>query len=173
MEDMMKWMESGGERQWSDEQKAQQPLNVQVNVSFPDAEIFGVKMVNGRPTRALLHVTNNEDTEVNVLVGLGALLTPFDVPGAPDPPQVVRNLTGTKFGTVIPPKTKETLTYAFSTVMHPQDLTLELKTVIARGQSMFTLTVFRETVAVVEAPVSIFDPQMYVFAHLHVSSTMS
>ncbi|KAK4505677.1 hypothetical protein PRZ48_003642 [Zasmidium cellare] len=165
MEDMLKWAESGGERQWSEESKAQKPLNVAVNVSFPDAEIFGVKMVNGRPTRALLHITNNEDTEINVLVGLGALLTPIDVPGAPDPPQVVRNLTGTKFGTIIPPKTKETLTYAFSTVMHPQDLTLELKTVIARGQSMFTLTNFRETVAVVEAPVSIFDPQI-IFLYL-------
>lgn len=160
MDDMKRWMESGGEKQWADDAKGEKPLNVGVNVSFPDAEIFGVKMVNGRPTRALLSVTNNEDTEVSVLVGLGALLTPSDVPGAPDPPVVVRNLTGTKFGTVIPPKSKETLTYAFSTVMHPQDLTLELKTVVSRGQSLYTLTVFRETVSVVEAPVSIFDPQM-------------
>lgn len=160
MDDMMKWMESGGDKQWADDKKGQQPLNVGVNVSFPDAEIFGVKMVNGRPTRALLHITNNEDTEVNVLLGLGALLTPTDVPGAPETPQVVRNLTGTKFGTTIPPKSKETLTYSFATIMHPQELTLELKTIIARGQNMFTLTVFSETVSIVEAPVSIFDPQM-------------
>ncbi|CAK4033870.1 related to signal sequence receptor alpha chain [Lecanosticta acicola] len=166
---MQKWMESGGESQWKEESQTSKPLAVEVNVSFPDAEIFGVKMVNGRPTRAVLKFTNNEDEDVNVLVALGALLTPTDVPGAPDPPQTMRNLTGAKFGTTIPAKSKEALTYSFATVMHPQDVTLELKTIVARGQSLYTLTVFREGVSIVEAPVSIFDPQI-IFLYLFLAA---
>lgn len=157
---MAKYAESG-EQQWEDKRNAK-PLSVDVKVTFPDAEIFGVKMVNGRPTRALLHVTNNEEVPVNALVAVGALLSPSNTPGAPDPPVVMRNLTGAKFDTLVQPKTTETLTYAFATIMHPQDLTLELKTMISRGPRIFTVTAFSESVSIVEAPVSIFDPQMYV-----------
>lgn len=133
---------------------------IDVNVSFPDAEIFGVKLVNGRPTRTLLRVTNNEDEPITVLAAVAGLLSPLNTPGAPDPPQSLRNLTGAKFSTVVPAGASETLTYAFATVMQPQDLTLEVKTVVARKEELFTLTVFRENVSVVEAPVSLFDPQM-------------
>ena len=35
-------------------------LNVAVSVSFPQSEIFGVKVVNGHATEARLSVTNNE-----------------------------------------------------------------------------------------------------------------
>ena len=159
-EDMQKYMAGEGKAWSGDSTKSNLPLKVDVNVSFPDAEIFGVKMVNGRPTRALLHITNNEDSEINVLIATAGLFTPLDTPGMPDPPQNLRNLTGAKFGTVIPAKSKETLTYAFATVMQPQDLTLQIQTVIARAQQMYTLTIFRENVSIVEAPVSFFDPQM-------------
>ncbi|KAK4632140.1 Increased recombination centers protein 22-2 [Fulvia fulva] len=165
VEDMQNYLASGGNQQWKTGSSDPKPLNVDVNVSFPDAEIFGVKLVNGRPTRALFHIANNEDTDINVLLGLGALLTPLGTPGAPEVPQVVRNMTGAKFGTVIAPKSKETLTYSFSNVMQPQDLTLELQTVIAKGQNMFTLTVFSESVSIVEAPTSILDPQI-IFLYL-------
>lgn len=159
---MQQYMAGEGKTWTGDSPKAQLPLKVDVNVSFPDAEIFGVKLVNGRPTRALMHIANNEDTEISVLVATAGLFTPLNAPGAPDPPQNLRNLTGVKYGTVIPPKSKETLSYAFATVMQPQDLTLEIKTIIARTEQMYTLTIFRELVSVVEAPVSFFDPQMYV-----------
>lgn len=119
-------------------------------------------MVNGRPTRAVLNFMNNEDEDISVLVALGAILTPMDVPGAPDPPQTMRNLTGSKFGTTVPAKSRESFTYSFATVMHPQDVTLELKAMVSKGQNLYTLQVFKEGVSIVEAPVSIFDPQMYV-----------
>lgn len=157
---MAKYAETG-DKQWEDK-RDELPLQVDVKVTFPDAEIFGVKMVNGRPTRALLHVTNNEEVPVNALVAIGALLSPANTPGAPDPPVVIRNLTGAKFDTLVQPKTTEILTYAFSTIMNPRDLTLELKTVLSRGPRVFTLTAFNESVSIVEAPVSIFDPQMCV-----------
>lgn len=146
----------------SDDSKAAGKLKVDVNVNFPDAEIFGVKLVNGRPTRAVLNFMNNEDEDISVLVALGAILTPMDVPGAPDPPQTMRNLTGSKFGTTVPAKSRESFTYSFATVMHPQDVTLELKAMVSKGQNLYTLQVFKEGVSIVEAPVSIFDPQMYV-----------
>lgn len=159
-EDMAKYAETG-EQQWEDSSNAS-PLAVDIKVTFPDAEIFGIKLVNGRPTRALLHVTNNEEVPVNALVAIGALLSPSNTPGAPDPPIAMRNLTGAKFDTVVQPKTTEILTYAFSTIMNPQDLTLEVKAVVSRGPRIFTVVAFNEKVSIVEAPVSIFDPQMCV-----------
>ncbi|CZT18764.1 related to signal sequence receptor alpha chain [Ramularia collo-cygni] len=157
-EDMAKYAETG-EQQWEDKRN-ELPLSVDVKVTFPEAEIFGVKMVNGRPTRALLHVTNNEEVPVNALIAIGALLSPSGTPGAPDPPVVIRNLTGAKFDTLVQPKTTELLTYAFATEMHPQDVTLELTTMISRGPRIFTVTAFKETVSIVEAPINIWDPQI-------------
>ena len=88
-------------------------LAVDITTSFPDAEVFGVKLVNGRPTRAILDVSNNEPEAVNLMVVGGSLTTPVDAPGAPDPPVVLRNLTTQRYGVQIPAGEKETLTYAF------------------------------------------------------------
>ena len=154
---MQAYMESGKES-WAAENK-QQPLKVTFNVSFPDAEIFGVKLVNGRPTRTLITVQNNEATDVNVLAAVGGLYSPLGLEGAAEPISV-RNFTGAKYGKTIAPGASETLTYAYATVMQPQDVLLELKTVVSRGQNVFTSTVFRENVSVVEAPTSFLDPQM-------------
>ena len=57
-------------------QKDQPKLKVDVSTFFPDAEIFGVKLVNGRPTRALFKVTNNEPEPITVLIATGAILSP-------------------------------------------------------------------------------------------------
>ena len=86
---------------------------MEIATSFPDAEVFGVKLVNGRPTRAILDVSNNEPEAVNLMVVGGSLTTPVDAPGAPDPPVVLRNLTTQRYGVQIPAGEKETLTYAF------------------------------------------------------------
>lgn len=72
-----------------------------------------MKLVNGRPTRAILDVSNNEPEAVNLMVVGGSLTTPVDAPGAPDPPVVLRNLTTQRYGVQIPAGEKETLTYAF------------------------------------------------------------
>lgn len=141
-------------------QKDQPKLKVDVSTFFPDAEIFGVKLVNGRPTRALFKVTNNEPEPITVLIATGAILSPEGAVGAPDPPANLRNLTLSKYSTTIAPQTAETITYSFSTIMQPQDVTLDLKLMVQARTSIFTLGVFRESVSVVEAPVSLFDPQM-------------
>jgi hypothetical protein len=154
----------------SDESKQQSPdLAVDITTSFPDSEIFGVKLVNGHPTRALLSISNNEPLPVTLQVVGGSLTTPIDVPGSPDPPVVLRNLTAQRYGVSIPAGEKESVTYTFATEMHPQDLRLNLAAILMRGGDgvndlgageVFSQMVFNETVSVVEAPMSIFDPQM-------------
>lgn len=117
--------------------------------------------MNGHPTRAVLDVSNNEPAPINFVVVGGSLSTPPDVPGAPDPPQVVRNLTAARYGVEIPAGEKETITYSFATELHPQDLRLNLAAVIQDSEgNVFTKSFYNETVSIVEAPTSIFDPQM-------------
>lgn len=85
------------------------------------------------------------------------------MPGAPNPPVAVRNLTATRLGVEIPAGESESLTYSFATELHPQDLNLALVMMLQNAENqIFTKVVYNETVSVVEAPVSIFDPQMYV-----------
>ncbi|RMX80649.1 hypothetical protein D0867_16308 [Hortaea werneckii] len=97
----------------------------------------------------------------------GSLTTPVDAPGAPDPPVVLRNLTTQRYGVQIPAGEKETLTYAFVNEMHPQDLRLSIAAVLQNQEgNVFTKMVYNETVSVVEAPMSFFDPQiifLYIF----------
>jgi hypothetical protein len=136
-------------------------INVDIKTTFPQAEVFGVKLVNGHPTRAVLDVHNQETEAISVLIVGGSLTTPVDVPGAPEVPAILRNLTTQRYGVSIPAGEHETLTYSFATEMHPQDLRLNLAAVLqsAAGQ-IYTRQIYNETVSVVEAPVSWFDPQM-------------
>ncbi|KAJ9627805.1 Increased recombination centers protein 22 [Taxawa tesnikishii (nom. ined.)] len=141
-------------------------LNVQISASFPNSEVFGVKLVNGHPTQVVLSVDNQEPEEVVLQFVGGSLMTPVGVPGAPSPPQIVRNLTAQRYGVSIPAGEGDTLTYTFVNEMHPQDLTLNLAAVIQNHRGdFFTKQVYNETVSVVEAPSSIFDPQI-IFLYL-------
>lgn len=131
---------------------------MKVSASFPQSEIFGIKLINGRPTEAHISVANNEPRPVTVSFIGGSLWTESR---PRQPPQIVRNLTTTSYGVTIPAGEKESLTYSFVTDFHPQDLRLNLATVLTDGEGRyFTMQVFNETVTVVEAPTSIFDPQM-------------
>ena len=138
-----------------------------IKASFPQSEIFGVKLVNGHPTRAVRDVSNNEPGAVTVAVIGGSLLTPMDKPGAPDPPVVIRNLTAQRYGVQIPAGESETITYTFAQELHPQELRLNLAAVLQNTEGkVFTKMIYNETVTVVEAPMSIFDPQMYASSRL-------
>ncbi|KAM0700854.1 hypothetical protein Q7P35_012576 [Cladosporium inversicolor] len=146
-------------------------INVDIKTTFPQAEVFGVKLVNGHPTRAVLDVHNQETEAISVLIVGGSLTTPVDVPGAPEVPAILRNLTTQRYGVSIPAGEHETLTYSFATEMHPQDLRLNLAAVLqsAAGQ-IYTRQIYNETVSVVEAPVSWFDPQI-IFLYLFLLAT--
>jgi len=143
----------------SDQDQEQTPnLNVEISVSFPQAEIFGVKLVNGHATEARLSISNKEPTAIGVSTVHGSLTQ--QVAGQS---HVVRNLTAQKYSLSIPAGAQETLPYFFSTELHPQDLRLQLMAVLKDSKNaVFTVPVYNETVSIVEAPTSFFDPQMYV-----------
>jgi hypothetical protein len=132
-------------------------IKVSVSASFPQSEYFGVKLVNGHATEARLSFNNEEPTPVTVSLVGGTLLQDA---GADS--HIVRNLTGQKYGLEIPGGENQTVTYTFTTDMHPQDLRLQLVAVLQDSkQAFFTVSAFNETVTVVEAPIRVFDPQMY------------
>lgn len=133
-------------------------LDVKVSTSFPSSEIFGIKLVNGHPTQALLSITNDEPEPVTVVFVGGSLwISEIGEKG----PRIVRNLTTTRYNVEIPAGVKESISYSFTTELLPQDLKLNLAAVVtdAEGTS-FTLQAFNETVSIVEPDTSIFDPQM-------------
>ncbi len=81
----------------------------------------------------------------------------------PQQSQIVRNLTSTRYNVEIPAGEKESLTYTFATELHPQDLRLNIAAIVSDSKgNAYTMQAFNETVSVVEAPTSLFDPQMYV-----------
>ncbi|KAK8209502.1 hypothetical protein IWZ01DRAFT_321564 [Phyllosticta capitalensis] len=139
----------------AEEAVEEQPtLDVAISASFPDAEVFGVKLVNGHPTRAILDFKNQEENPVYVQYIGGALFQPeTDV--------AVRNLSVSKYNVAVGSQGSVSLTYSFQTEMHPVDLRLSLIAVIRdSNESFYTFQAYNETVSVVEAPTSIFDPQI-------------
>ncbi|OCL12586.1 hypothetical protein AOQ84DRAFT_311961 [Glonium stellatum] len=140
----------------ADEDTAQTPnLKVSISASFPQSEIFGVKLINGHPTQAVISIANSEPGPVSVALIGGSL---YSIQGTP---QVLRNLTAQRYNIEIPAGEQESVTYNFATEMHPQDLRLQLVTVLKDDKDAFyTMQIFNETVSVVEAPTSIFDPQI-------------
>ncbi|KAI9816878.1 MAG: hypothetical protein M1827_001523 [Pycnora praestabilis] len=138
-------------------------LAVTVSASFPNAEIFGIKLINGHPTQALLSFTNDEASPVSVAFIGGSLWTPNNDPQGT---RIVRNLTTTKYNVEIPAGQKESLSYNFATELQPQDLRLNLAAVLTdSNNAYYTLQAFNETVSIVEPATSLFDPQI-IFLYL-------
>lgn len=129
-----------------------------MSTAFPASEIFGVKVVNGQPTEAQVSFSNEESEPVTVNL-MGGSLWSLDTPEQPG--QLVRNLTTARYNLQVPAGEKDSLTYTFSTEMHPQDLRLHLAAAVSSNAgTLFTISAFNETVSVVEPDTSIFDPQM-------------
>jgi len=142
-------------------------LAVSVTATFPSAEVFGVKLINGHATQAILDITNNEAEPISVAIIGGALSTLKNLPAGIHPSAaILRNLTATKYGVEIPAGAKESLPYTFTTDMQPEDLRLQLIAVVADSKgTVYQVQAFNETVTVVEAPTSFFDPQI-IFLYL-------
>lgn len=150
------------------EGKLQSPsLAVSVSASFPTAEIFGVKLVNGKPTQALISFTNDEPEPVTVKFVGGVLWT---TALAPEDSRIVRNLTTTRYNVEIPAGGKQSLPYNFVTELHPQDLRLEIAAIMSSGDGKdFAVQAFNDGVSIVEPDTSIFDPQ-YIFLYIFLLS---
>ncbi|TVY32888.1 Increased recombination centers protein [Lachnellula subtilissima] len=151
------------------EEVPESPPNLAVSVSaaFPASEVFGVKLINGHATQALLDFTNSEPEAVQIAVIGGALTTLQPLaPETPASAAIIRNLTGTRYDVEIPAGEKLTLPYTFTTDLNPQDLRLNLMAVVmSKAGEIYQVQAFNETVSVVEAATSIFDPQI-IFLYL-------
>lgn len=137
-------------------------LAVSVSASFPQAEIFGVKLVNKHATQALLEFTNSEKEPVQIAFVSGALsaLQPL-APRADATSAIVRNLSSTRYDYELPAGEKASIPYTFTTDLHPNDLRLNLVAVVVdKAGSPYQIQAYNETVTVVDAATSIFDPQM-------------
>lgn len=137
-------------------------LAVSVSASFPQAEVFGVKLVNGHATQAVLAFENKEAKPVTVAIVGSTLSTLKELPeGAHPTAGIVRNLTSTRYGLEIPAGGKQSLPYTFSTDMNPQDLRLQIIAVLQDKEGVvYQVQAFNETVSIVEAATSFLDPQM-------------
>lgn len=132
-------------------------LKISVHAAFPQSEVFGVKLVNGHSTQSVLSFENEDTEAVTVLYVSASLWTQIN---AARESRNIRNLTSTRYKVQIPPGEKESLTYSFATELHPQDLRLKITASVMSDKGIFNVQAFDETVSVVEAPTSIFDPQM-------------
>ncbi|KAI1135674.1 hypothetical protein F5Y05DRAFT_394080 [Hypoxylon sp. FL0543] len=143
-------------------------LKVDVVATFPEADdIFGVKLVNGRPTKAVIDITNNEDEPI-IVAGIGGQLVDPRGVGPKDNPSaaIVRNLTGIRYEATIPAGEKQSLPYSFVLDMQPREVRLQLLAAIGNSANqLFQVGVYDQTVNIVEAPTSIFDPQI-IFLYL-------
>jgi hypothetical protein len=137
-------------------------LNAEIVATFPEADIFGVKLVNGRPTKAVVDITNNEDGPIQVAFLAGQLMTPKELgPDVPAYASILRNLSTVQYQATIPPGEKQSLPYSFVLDMQPQDVRLHLIGVImSSANQIYSVGVYDEVVSIVEAPTSFFDPQM-------------
>lgn len=151
------------------EEKLEEPpvtpnLALSVSASFPASEVFGVKLVNGHATQALLDFTNSETEPVTVAVVGGALssLQPLK-PGTHPSAAIVRNITSVRYDVEIPAGEKQTLPFTFTNDLNPGELRLNLVAVVtSKAGAVYQVQAYNETVSVVEAATSFFDPQMQV-----------
>jgi hypothetical protein len=114
----------------------------------------------------VLDFTNNEAEPILVAVIGGALssLQPL-APGLHPSAAIVRNITATRYDVEIPAGDKQSLPFTFTTDLHPQDLRLNLIAVLSsQAGNVYQVQAYNETVSVVEAATSIFDPQMYAYS---------
>ncbi|KAG8421883.1 hypothetical protein J3458_003719 [Metarhizium acridum] len=145
-----------------------------VKTTFPDADILGVRLVNGRPTKALVEVTNKEDGPIQISVLAGVLATTKTLPeGTPAYQGIIRNLTVVQYNHPIEAGETKSFTYSFALDMQPQDVKLQIAAVITNANGdVYQVQAHDGLAAIVEAPTSFLDPQI-IFLYLVLSAAFA
>ncbi|KAM3443428.1 hypothetical protein NHJ13734_001838 [Beauveria thailandica] len=152
-------------------------LKAKLTATFPDAELIGLRLVNGKPTRAVVDVTNNEDAPIQVAFVSGTLSSDASSPllpaDAPPYRRIVHNLTAAEYNLPVAAGASAQLPYAFALDLQPQDVRVQLLAVVtdAKG-AIFPVTVYNGTASIVEAPTSFLDPQI-IFLYLVLSAAFA
>ncbi|KAK0392221.1 hypothetical protein NLU13_1718 [Sarocladium strictum] len=149
-------------------------LDADLSATFPDSDIFGVKLVNGHPTKALITLANRESAPITLAILAGALYSTKELPAdAPTYQGILRNLTAAQYNLEVPAGETKEIPYAFALDMQPQDVLLNLMAVVTNSKgNIFSLPVFNGTAAIVEPPTSFFDPQI-IFLYLFLTAAFA
>ncbi|KAH6892053.1 hypothetical protein B0T10DRAFT_604847 [Thelonectria olida] len=149
-------------------------LLADVSASFPEADIFGVKLVNGRPTKALIEVTNHDSSPIQLALVGGALVSTKQQPeDAPAYASIVRNLTSVQYNLEIEAGEKKELPFAFSQDMNPQDVYVQLVALLTDPKGgVHQIQAANATASIVEAPTSFLDPQI-IFLYLFLTGAFA
>ncbi|KAI9719884.1 MAG: hypothetical protein M1828_006014 [Chrysothrix sp. TS-e1954] len=114
--------------------------------------------------RPILSFSNDEPESVGVQLIGGSLWTPEF--GDQQSSQNIRNLSTTMYKAEIPAGESQSFNYNLKTELHPADLVLKLVAIVSdHAGAPYTLSAFDGPVSIVEAPISIFDPQI-IFLYL-------
>lgn len=110
----------------------------------------------------MIEIANREEEPIQFAFVGGALHTLQALPEDVHPSVgIVRNLSTVRYDAIIPAGETQSLPYSFALDMNPQDLQLRLSAVVStQSGNIFQVAISNQTVSVVEAPTSIFDPQM-------------
>lgn len=153
---------------------SQSKLKATLKTTFPDADVLGVRLVNGRPTKALIDITNNEDGPIQVAFLAGFVANPKELPeGTPAYQSILRNLTAVQYNHAIEAGETKSFPYSFALDMQPQDVKLQLAAVLtsAKGQ-LHQVMAHEGQASIVEAPTSFLDPQI-IFLYLVLSGVFA
>ncbi|KAJ6787587.1 hypothetical protein PWT90_00670 [Aphanocladium album] len=149
-------------------------LNAKITATFPDAELIGLRLVNGKPTRAVVEVTNNEEGPIQVAFVSGSLSTDKALPAdAPLYQSILHNMTASQYNLPVAAGESAQLPYAFAVDMQPQDVRVQLIAVVTDSKGgIFPVNVYNGTASIVEAPTSFLDPQI-IFLYLVLSAAFA
>jgi len=130
-----------------EEHKAEPEISVVA--AFPESNPFG-HVVNGEKNNLVLTVENRSDKNAT-------LLTVHSAVYHPESGVLIKNLTTSTFGIVLPVGTKLNIPYAFYSEFKPGDLRLNVWLVHTVGESKYTVLAYDSIVTVVEPEASLLD----------------